>query len=194
MQSELRLHRFVLTMLVTWLAAFIAMLLYLDPSFANPRLEAIASLAMVVVVATAFVTIGMTEGIIALQFGLRHMRELAAYLLLGMLSVASGIYLALTNEATLQTICVVVAPHAFLFGIGELRLSQQMPQHPKQKRAFLLCGICELILGIALLQGWKLPNNRAAALLGYVAILSTLQLLPFVIYKRQRLSLQAKKS
>ena len=195
MQSELRLHRFVLAMLVIWFAAFIAVLLYLDTYFASEGLlEAIASLVTVIVVATAFLTIGMAEEIVAFRFGPRHKRELVSYLLLGGLSIASGLYLALSDSASLQTIAVVVAPHAFLFGMAELRIAQHLHHHPRQRKHLILGGLLELTMGVALVGGWRLSSQHAAMLLGYVAILSSVQLLPFLLYKRNRESLQAKTS
>ena len=86
MRYELRLHRLLLAILITLLTLFVLALLYLDSDTANGRLEAITSLAMVLVVATVFAYMGAAEGVVAFYFGLKHPRELVSYLLLGMLS------------------------------------------------------------------------------------------------------------
>jgi uncharacterized membrane protein HdeD (DUF308 family) len=190
MQSELRMHRLVLAVLVILLAAFLAVLLYLSPRLANQRMEAIVSLAIVVVAAAVFVAMGLVEGTIAFQFGMKHKRELLTYLLLGMVSIVSGLYLAVSKTASLQTIALTVAPHALLFGIGELRVSQHLQRHPLQSRTIFFSGLCEVALGIALIYGWTMPSEDVARLLGYTAILSVLQLLPLLLYKRPRARLQ----
>ncbi len=183
MQSELKLHRFVITTVVTLLIAFIAALIYLNPTLANQRLEVVASLVLVVLVAAAFVTIGLVEGTIAFQFGTAHKRELVVYLALGLLSIGTGLYLALSRQASLHTVGLVVAPHAFLFGLGELRIAHHLEHHRAIRRALYLCGAFEIVLGISLLSGGDLSNEHMAMLLGYVAILSTLQLLPFLFFR-----------
>ena len=80
----------------------------------------------------------------------------------------------------MQTVAVIVAPHAFLFGVAELRIAQHLQHHPKQRRMLLFSGLCELILGAALLSGSGLSVAYVAALLGYAAILTAFQLLAFL--------------
>ena len=186
MQTELRLHRLVVGILVALLLLFISIVLALHPSLAHQRFEVIASLALVITAAAVFVTIGMVEGVVAFQFGPTHRRELAIYLLLGMVSLASGLYLAISEKASIQTIALVAAPHALFFGIGELRLSTHLQRHPAKRRGFLINGLCECALGVALVAAYYMSSQRAAMLLGYVAILSILQLVPFLFYKRVR--------
>ena len=48
---------------------FVPLLLYIHPSLENERLEAIASLILVVVAAAAFVAVGVVEETIAFYFG-----------------------------------------------------------------------------------------------------------------------------
>jgi uncharacterized membrane protein HdeD (DUF308 family) len=181
-------------MLAALLLAFVAILFYLGTNVDNEYFEATISLVVVIVVATALVYMGTAEGIVAVQFGIRHKRELWSYLILGLISVISGLYLALSETASLQTVAVVVSPHAFLFGIAELRVAQHMQHHPKQRRLFLLGGLCELILGAALISGSRLSADHAVTLLGYVATLTAFQLLAFLFYSPQKSSLQMKRS
>ncbi len=183
MQSEVRLHRLVIGILIVLLSAFIAVVLSLYPSLAY--LEVIVSLAIVIAAATAFVMIGMVEGVVAFQFGVQHKRELLGYLLVGLLSLASGLFLAIFENASIQTIAIVAAPHAFLFGIGELRLAAHIRRHPAKRTGFLISGLFEVALGFALLSALWMSSQHAAILLGYAAILSALQLVPFLFYKRQ---------
>jgi uncharacterized membrane protein HdeD (DUF308 family) len=185
MQYELRLHRLLLAMLATVLSGVVLLFLYLNSHSADVWAEASMSLVVVIVVATALIYMGTAEGIVALQFGTRHKRELLSYFLLGLLSVASGLYLAVSEKAALSTIALVVSPHAFLFGIAELRISQHMLHHSKQRRALLLFGVCEVALGMALILGSRMSNSHVATLLGYGAAITSLQLLAFLLYKSQ---------
>jgi uncharacterized membrane protein HdeD (DUF308 family) len=185
MQTELRLHQLVVGILVLLLLLFIFIVLPLYPRLADPRFDVIVSLAVVVAAAAVFAMIGMVEGVVALQFGPGHKRELLGYLLLGLVSLASGLFLAISEDASIQTIALVAAPHAVLFGIGELRLATYVQRHPAKRRGFLIGGICEVVLGIALAGALYLSSQRAALLLGSAAILSTVQLVPFLFYKRQ---------
>lgn len=187
MQYELRLHRLLLAMLATVLTGVVLLFFYLNSHPADVWIEASVSLVVVIVVAAVLVYMGMAEGIVALQFGTRHKRELLSYVLLGVLSVASGLYLAISETTSLRTIALVVSPHTLLFGIAEFRISQHMQHHSKQRRALLLFGACEITLGMALiLLGSRMSNSHVAALLGYGAGITSLQLLAFLFYKSQR--------
>ena len=189
MQTELRLHRLVVGILVVLLVLFICIVLSLYPSLAHQRFEVIVSLALVIAAATVFVMIGMVEGVVAFQFGPRHRRELLGYLLLGLVSLASGLFLAISDKAGIQTIALVAAPHALLFGIGELRLAAHVRRHPGKRRRFLIGGLCEVALGVAFAGAHYLSSQHAAMLLGCAAILSTVQLVPLLFFKRQSSSL-----
>jgi hypothetical protein len=125
---------------------------------------------------------GAAEGIIAFYFGIKHRRECIAYLLLGLLSVSTGLYLAISQAGTLQTVSLVVSLHAFFFGLLELRPTQHTKRHPKEKRA-LVCGVCELGLGVALVWGYSQPDNRVGEVLGAVAVLTLMQLIPLLFYR-----------
>lgn len=186
MQYELRLHRLLLAMLATVVTGIALLFFYLSSHPADVWFEASISLIVVITVATALVYMGVAEGIVALQFGMRHKRELLGYLLLGLLSATSGLYLAISEVESLQIIALVVSPHAFLFGIAELRISRHLQHHPKQRRALLLFGACEIALGLALVIGSRMSTYHVATLLGYGAVITSLQLLAFLIYKYQR--------
>ncbi len=186
MQYELRLHRLLLAMLATVVTGIALLFFYLSSHPADVWFEASISLIVVIAVATALVYMGVAEGIVALQFGMRHKRELLGYLLLGLLSATSGLYLAISEVESLQIIALVVSPHAFLFGIAELRISRHLQHHPKQRRALLLFGACEIALGLALVIGSRMSTYHVATLLGYGAVITSLQLLAFLIYKYQR--------
>lgn len=183
MRYELRLHRLLLSMLVTLLFLFVIGLFYLNAQPGEEQIEATVSLIIVIAVAAIFTYMGTAEGIIALYFGKRHRREFTVYLLLGLLSISSGLYLAMSHAESLQTVSLIVSPHAFLFGLAEIRIAQHMGRHPKERRALIICGACELALGVALVWGWRLPSNRVAELLGGVAVLTILQLVPLLFYR-----------
>lgn len=183
MRYELRLHRLLLSMLVTLLFLFTIGLFYLNVQPGEEQIEATVSLLIVIAVAAVFTYMGTAEGIIALYFGIRHRREFIVYLSLGLLSISSGLYLAMSHAESLQTVSLIVSPHAFLFGLAELRIARHMKRHPRERRALIVCGACELALGVALVWGSMLPSNRVAELLGGVAVLTILQLLPLLFYR-----------
>jgi len=186
MQYELRLHRLLLAILATVITGIVLLFFYLSSHPADVWLEASISLIVVIAVATALVYMGVAEGIVALQFGLRHKRELLGYVLLSLLSATTGLYLAMSESESLKTVALVASPHAFLFGIAELRISQHLQHHPRQRRALLLFGTCEIMLAIALVIGNRMSTYHVATLLGYGATITSLQLLAFLFYKYQR--------
>jgi hypothetical protein len=169
-------------MLALILTAFVVFLMRLRPSLANAMLEVVATLAIVVVAATAFIFMGMIEGTMAFQFGKRHKRELLSYLLLGLFSLGCGLYLAVSDSATIQTVALVAAPHAFLFGLAELRLGQHLEHHVAYRKGLTLGGIVEVLIGIALVSGSQLSSERAALLLICVVVITIVQLMPLVFY------------
>jgi hypothetical protein len=170
-------------MIVALLILFVIGMFYLNAQPGGEHFEALASLIVVIIVAAIFAYIGTAEGIIAFYFGIKHSREFIAYLLLGLLSVSSGLYLAMSQAEFLQTVSLVISPHAFLFGLAELRMAWHMERHPKERRALIVCGLCELGLGVALVWGSILPNERVAELLGAAAVLTILQLVPLLFYR-----------
>ena len=187
MTSELKLHRVVSLALAFLLIIFMAFLMRLEPSLSNDRLEELASLAIVSLAAATFVIMGVIDGFVAFQFGNQHRRELWIYLTLALVSLASGFFLVLSDRASLQTVAVVAAPHAFLFGIAEIRMVRHLHHHRGYRRSFIVGGIVELLLGFALLYGTTLSNHDTAMLLGFVAILSAFQLLPLIFYSRGKI-------
>ena len=183
MRYELRLHRLLLSILVALLVLFVIGLLYLNAQPGEEHFEAVVSLIIVILVAAIFASMGTAEGMIAFYFGIKHRREFIAYLLLGLLSVSSGLYLAMSQAESLQIVSLIVSPHAFLFGLAELRMARHMKRHPKERRALIVWGLCELALGVALVWGSMLPNDRVAELLSGVAVLTMLQLIPLLFYR-----------
>jgi hypothetical protein len=75
---------------------------------------------------------GTAEGIIGFYFGIKHSREFTAYLLLGLLSISSGLYLVMSQAESLQMVSLIVSPHAFLFGLAELRIARQSFDRPSK--------------------------------------------------------------
>jgi hypothetical protein len=47
-------------------------------------------------------------------------------------------------------------------------------------------GVTEIFLGVALVVGSRLSNEGTATLLGYVGILSVLQVIPLLLHPRTR--------
>ena len=182
MRYELRLHRLLLSLMAVAITFFILVLfwmnLYVDETF-----EAILSLIIVIVVATLFAYIGAAEGILAFYFGSRHRRELIAYLALGLLSISSALYLAISQDESLQVVSLIASPHAFLFGLAELRIAKHLERHQSQRRALIVCGFCELALGFGLICGLMLPSKTVAEILGGTALMTLLQLLLMLFYR-----------
>ena len=183
MRYEMRLHRLLLAMLVVLLVGFVAGVFYLNAQPGAEDREAAVSLIVVLAVAVSFTYMGMAEGMVALYFGVRHRRESAVYLLLGLVSVASGLYLAALHMESLQIVAVVVAPHALLFGLAELRIARGMERHRRERRALVVCGWCELGLGVVLLAGYRMGSHQVAELLGIVAFLTVLQLISLLLFR-----------
>lgn len=186
MKYELHLHRVAVGLLTLLLGGFIAYSLHLRPVLAHARFDAIGALFVVTVAAGVFVTIGIIEGTIAFQFGGGHRRELITYLLLGFISLASGLYLAISDTSTLQTVALVASPHALLFGFAELRIARHFQRHPNYSRGLKMGGVVEICLGLALIFGSSLPTQHVASLLIYVSLFTMLQLVPIVFFQFPR--------
>lgn len=183
MRYELRLHRLLLSMMITLLVLFVIGLLYLNARPNEEHLEAVVSLVVVILVASIFAYMGTAEGIIGFYFGIKHSREFTAYLFLGLLSISSSLYLVMSQAESLQMVSLVVSPHAFLFGLAELRMARHMERHPKERRALIVCGLCEMVLGVGLVWASMLPSDRVCEFLGGVAVLTILQLTPLLFYR-----------
>ena len=189
MTSGFKLHRVVALSLAFLLIIFMAFLMRLEPSLSNEHMEELASLAVVSLAAATFVIMGIIDGFVAFQFGKQHQRELWIYLTLALISLASGFFLALSDTASVQTVAVVAAPHAFLFGIAEIRMARHLHHHRGYRRSFIVGGIAELLLGFSLLYGTTFSNHGTGMLLGFVAIISALQLLPLIFYSSDKVHL-----
>jgi hypothetical protein len=182
MQSEITLHRIVFGAQAVVLTIFVSVLIYLDPLLQSKLLDTIGATILIAVAALAFLAVGAVEEVIAYRFGQRHRRELLAYLFLGLVSIASGVFLSFSHKASLQTVALVVAPYAALFGLGELRIARHLAHHPPQRRALVVCGLCEIALAMSLLAAWRLPSRGVPVLLGLTAIVSLAQVLPLLLF------------
>ena len=140
MKDELRLHRLTFGTLVALLILFVIFLTRLHAGLVEQHLEVVTSLCIVVLAATVFLLMGSMEGVIALQFGRKHKRELFSYLALAALSLVCGLYLTLSDSATIHTVALVAAPHALLFGLAELSLSRHLERHAQYRRALVFGG------------------------------------------------------
>lgn len=184
MRYELRLHRLIATIVAAVLIGFVMLFVYLDHRASDVWIEASVALLLEIAVSTGLVYIGIAEGVLAFQFGAKHKREILGYLILGALSVACGLYLAVTESSSLMTIALVVSPQVILFGIGQLRISRHMSHHFAQRRALQVCGLCELLMGFGLIAVSRISNTAAAGFLAYIAAMTALQLIGFLMYKR----------
>lgn len=183
MRYELHVHRVALGILILLLGGFIGYSIHLQPVLAHARFQAIGALFVVAIAAAVFITVGIVESTIAFQFGRGHRRELVSYLILGFVSLGSGLYLAISDTSSLQTVALVASPHALLFGLAELRIAQHFQRHPNYRRGLRVGGVVEIILGLALIFGSSLPTEDVVMLLVFVATLTILQLVPFVIFR-----------
>ena len=184
MRYELRLHRLIASILTAMLIGFVALFVYLDQHASDIWIEANVALVLEIAVSTGLVYVGMAEGVLAFQFEAKHKREILSYLILSALSIGSGLYFSMTESSSLMTIALVVSPHVLLFGLAQLRISRHVGHHLLVRRSLLVCGLCEILMGLALIAVSRTSNRAAASLLAYVAAMTALQLIGFLIYKR----------
>ena len=184
MQYELRLHRLIVSILTVVLIGFVVLFVYFDHRAPDVWIEASVALVLEIAVSTGLVYVGVAEGVLAFQFGGRHKREILSYLLLSVLSIGSGLWLAMTESSSLMTIALVVSPHVLLFGLAQVRISQYLSHHLVLRRALLVCGICEVLMGIGLTAVSRVSDRSAASFLAYVAAMTALQLIGFLMYKK----------
>lgn len=185
MQEELRSHRIIFFLIAMWLVIFIIGLFFLDAHRYADRIQAEIILVLSISIDSALAYVGMAEIIIGLQFGGVHRRELTTYLLLGTLSLLSGILLALTTPLRLALIALVVSPHAILFGLLQLRLSSGLSRHPPQARSFKVCGVIDVLSGVLLACSFFLSDVNVVRLLGATAASALLQLFPFLFFPKR---------
>lgn len=183
MKYELRLHRVALWILTLLMGGYIAYSLRVRAFVGHARYETIGALFLVIVAAAAFVAMGIVESTLAFQFGKGHRRELWTYLTLGFLALWTGLYLAVSAKSSLQIVALVTSPHAFLFGLGELRISRHLKRHPVYRRGLISGGVIEILMGFCLVFGFTLSSQDVADLLMYVAFLTILQLAPFLFFQ-----------
>ena len=184
MRYELRLHRLIASILTAVLIGFVVLFVYLDHHASDIWIEASVALVLEIAVATGLGYVGMAEGVLAFQFEPKHRREIFSYLLLGVLSIGSGLYLSVTESSSLMTIALVVSPHVLLFGLAQLRVSRRMGHHLLMRRALLVCGLCEVLMGLGLIAVSRVSDRAAASFLAYVAAMTALQLIGFLLYKK----------
>lgn len=185
MQEEIKAHKIVFSLVAMWLVIFLVILFLLDAHRYRDRLEAEAVLVLSIVVTSALGYLGLAEIIVGLQFGKSHKRELVTYLVLGMLSLVSGIVLALTTPIRLALISLAVAPHAILFGLFQLRLSRALSHHAAQSQSLRVCGLAEILSGLLLACGFFLSDTNVVSLLGATAAATLLQLAPFLFFSKR---------
>ena len=189
MQTELRLHRLVVGILVALLVLFISIVMALHPSLAHQRFEVnrIAcpcyhggnslrhdwngrrgSRVSIWTDAQA-----RTTGLPAARSGFACLRSISGHLRKSFNT---------DNSARGGSPCI---------SLWDWRITACVsPAAPsRERRGLLINGLCEVALGVALAGAYYLSSQRAAMLLGCVAILSTIQLVPFLFYKRQSSSL-----
>jgi len=192
MQEELKSHKVVFGLVAIWLVIFLFILFFLEaPRHAN-RLEAEVILVLSIAVTSALGYIGLAEIVVGLQFGRSHRQELVTYLVLGTFSLLTGILLALTTPLRLALISFAVSPHAILFGLFQLRLSHGLARHPPQARSLKVCGVIEILSGLALASGFFLSDASVVRLLGLTAASTLLQLFPFLFFSKRPHSVTGK--
>ena len=184
MQEEVKSHKIVFGLVAFWLVIFLVILFVLEAHRYTNRLEAEVILILSIAVTSALGYIGLAEIIVGLQFGRSHRRELVTYLVLGTISLLTGIMLALTTPLRLALVAIAVAPHAILFGLFQLRLSRGLARHPPQARSLKVCGVIDILSGIVLACGFFLSDVNVVTLLGVTAASTLLQLFPFLLFGR----------
>ena len=185
MQVELKSHRILFGLLAMWLMIFLVILLFFEAHRYTSRLEAEVILVLSIAVTSALGYIGLAEIIVGFQFGRVHRRELVTYLVLGTISLLTGIMLALTTPLRLAFIAIAVAPHAILFGLLQLRLSRGLTRHRSHARSLKVCGVIDILSGIVLACGFFLSDVNVITLLGVTAAITLLQLFPFLLFPRR---------
>jgi hypothetical protein len=183
MRSEIESHKLVLGFIAAWIVLFIGVLFLFHAHWDETRVEAEVILVLTLTVAAALGYVGTGEIIVGAIFGPAHRREFITYLLLGSLSLISGLFLAVSTDDSLKLIALLVAPHALLFGLALFRLSRAVPHHAQYARALVVCGAAELLCGFALAGAYWLTDARIVSLLGLTAVVSLLQLIPFLFFK-----------
>ncbi|AFL87426.1 hypothetical protein Terro_1106 [Terriglobus roseus DSM 18391] len=184
MRYELRLHRSLAAIVSGLLIGFVVLFVYLDHRAPSAWVEASVALSLEIAAATGLVAVGIAEGILAFEFGATHRREILTYLVLGVTSVVCGLYLTLTQSSSLKTVALVVAPHALLFGVAQLRVSRHLGHHPVVRTALITWGLSEVLMALALIVVSRVSDAASAGLLAYVAAMTALQLIGFLMYKR----------
>ncbi|HEY1214543.1 MAG TPA: hypothetical protein VGE93_13015 [Bryobacteraceae bacterium] len=185
MREELQSHKIVFSLIAMWLVIFLITGFYLGLYHSAERLEAELLLIVSIAITSALGYVGLAEIIVGVQFGAAHRRELLTYLLLGTLSLLSGLMLAIATEISLPRLALAVSPYAILFGAFQLRLGQGLSRHPVQRRSFRVCGAIEIASGVVLACASFFSGVNVIRLLAVTAASTLLQLLPFLFFSRR---------
>ncbi|SEB63891.1 hypothetical protein [Terriglobus roseus] len=181
MRAELKVHRFVLSILSLWIAIFIALLVLLGVEDTDAKVAVEVILLYSIVVSAGFVGVGLVELMAALDLGQSHRREVAGYSALASVALASGIFLATRPDVSLRTISLVVAPHALLLGLAQLRMSGHLRRHRVQRIALAVCGFVDLAAALALAGTLFMSSEwLIVKMLGLTAITALLQFVPIL--------------
>ena len=188
MRAELSVHRFVLSILTVWIVIFVALLVLLGAEDAGTRVAVEIILLYSIVVSAAFVGMGMIEFMAAIELGWKHRREAATYCVLASIALASGLFLATRPNVSLQTISLVVAPHALLLGLTQLRMAAHLGHHRRQRTALAVCGFMDLAAAL-MLAGTEFINSEwlIVKILGLTAITALLQFIPLLFLQKSDL-------
>jgi hypothetical protein len=181
MRTELGIHRFVLSILSLWIAIFIGLLALVGVRDTSARVAVEVILLFSIVVSAGFVGVGLIEVMAAIELGWTHRRETVIYCGLAVIALASGIFLVTRPSVSLQTISLIVAPHALLLGLAQLRMSAHLSHHPAQRKALAVCGFFDLLAALAL-AGAEFVDSEwlIVKILGLTAVTALLQFLPLL--------------
>lgn len=183
MKYELHLHRIALGIIVLLLSVAITYGVYWRQHYGQAGSDAVLAILIVTMSAALFVAVGIVESAIAFQFGKGHRRELIAYLIFGLISLGSGLYLAISNAGSLQSVGLVASPYALMFGLAEIRAARHCTRHRKYKVALRIGGVLECAAGAALIFSSFRIGDYVVDLLICVALITVLQLAVFVFVR-----------
>ena len=115
---------------------------------------------------------------------------LSGYSIVGIGSLGCALYLGAASATSLDIVAVLISFHTLLFGTAELRIAQHLRHHMKVRRLLRTGGVCQRVLGVALLISCEVSLTYTVTLLGYSAILTSFQLLTFLLVTSRNDSIQ----
>ena len=190
MRTELRMHRYLVGGLATLLVTSVFVLLYLIMEIDAEDVEANLSVAVIFATGTIFACMGVAEALTATQFGPNHKRELLGYIIVGIGSLGCALYLGAALATSLDIVAILISFHTVSFGIVELRIAQHLQHHMKVRRLLRTGGVCQLVLGVALLLSRNVSLTYTVSILGCTAIFTSIQLLTFLLVTSMNDSIQ----